>query len=365
MDLVPVKKKTAATMENPSTNHAIEITNTADEKPTEFTIAAERQQQIGVTYAAVEKKTFKQNIRSVGLVASDKRRHWDYVARTEGYVQELFVFSRGEFIEKGAPILTIYSPDLLTTETEFVDVLNRRDQVRGKSEKVAGESFESLLQSARQRLRLWNISDDQISDLEKSRKPQEMLTLHSPFKGVVQDIGVDQGRKVMIGDHLVDVADLSTVWVWAQFYQDDLPLLKKGLPVTITSSSIPGEKLCGEISVIDPFINEMIRTVRVRIDVPNRNYKLRPGMFVDVDSMIDLGEGLAVPTLAVLPTGKHDIAFVDKGDGKLEPRFINLGRKFGDFYEVRDGLKDHERVVTSANFLIDAEAKVQGALKSW
>jgi len=163
----------------------------------------------------------------------------------------------------------------------------------------------------------------------------------------------------------VDIADLSVVWVWAQFYQDELPMLKKDLPITITSSSYPGEKFNGKISVVDPFINDSLRTGRVRIDVENADFKLRPDMYVDAELTMDMGEGIAVPFNAVLPTGKHNIVFVDKGGGKLEPRYVELGRKYGDFYEVKSGLSESERVVTSANFLIDAEAKVQGALKSW
>jgi Cu(I)/Ag(I) efflux system membrane fusion protein len=221
------------------------------------------------------------------------------------------------------------------------------------------------VESVKQRLRLWNISDEQIAELELNRKPHETLTLRSPFKGVVQDIPVDQGRRVMMGDHLVDVADLSVVWVWAQFYQDELPMLKKGLSITISSASYPGEKFEGKISLIDPFINDATRTGRVRIDVENPDFKLRPDMYVDAELTMDMGEGIAVPVGAVLPTGKHNIAFVDKGEGKLEPRYVELGRQYGENYEVKSGLKEGERVVTSANFLIDAEAKVQGALKSW
>ena len=142
-------------------------------------------------------------------------------------------------------------------------------------------------------------------------------------------------------------------------------MLKKGLPIVMTTASYPGEKFSGKISVVDPFLNDATRTVRVRIDVVNPEFKLRPDMYVDVELSINLGEGLAVPVGAVLPTGLHNIAFVDKGEGKLEPRFIELGREYGDFYEVKSGLKENERVVTSANFLIDAEAKIQGALKSW
>jgi Cu(I)/Ag(I) efflux system membrane fusion protein len=212
---------------------------------------------------------------------------------------------------------------------------------------------------------LWNISGEQIAALETNRKPQETLTLYSPFRGVVRDIAVAQGRKVMAGDHLVDVVDLSVVWVWAEFYQDELPMLKKGLPVAVSSSSYPGEKFDGKISVIDPFMNETTRTGRVRIDVKNDDFKFRPNMYVDAEVTMDMGESIAVPVNAVLPTGQHNLVFVSKGHGRLEPRYIEIGRKYGDFYEAKSGLKEGEQVVTSANFLIDAEAKVQGALKSW
>jgi Cu(I)/Ag(I) efflux system membrane fusion protein len=341
---------------------ADEATN---DEPGEFMVPVARQQQIGVTYATIEKKPLKYTIRAVGTVAYDKQRHWDYVARVEGYVKKLSVFSRGELVEKDAALLTIYSPDLLTTQNEFVDLLKMRDEAQTNGNPAVLESAGRLVESAKQRLRLWNITDEQIAELEKTRKPQEALTLYSPFKGVVQDLPVDQGRRVMTGDHLVDIADLSVVWVWAQFYQDELPLLKKGLPVTITTSSYPGEKFDGKISVVDPFMNEALRTGRARIDVENPGFKLRPDMFVDIELAMDMGEGLTVPVSAVLPTGQRNIAFVDKGEGKLEPRFVGLGRNYGDFYAVTSGLKEGERVVNSANFLIDAESKVQGALKNF
>jgi Cu(I)/Ag(I) efflux system membrane fusion protein len=375
MDLTPVKKRgdSAAAAHAEHAGHAGQSTGAMpqsnatinEDKPGEFSVPVERQQQIGVTYATIEKRSFTHTIRAVGMAAYDKQRHWDYVTRVEGYVKELFVFSRGERVEKDAPILSIYSPDLLTTQNEFVDLLKMRDEAKGKGNQAVSQSTEKLVESAKQRLNLWNISTKEITELEKTRKPQEHLTLYSPFKGVVQDIGVDQGRKVMNGDHLVDIADLSVVWVWAQFYQDELPMLKQGLAVTITTSSYPGEKLDGKISIIDPFINDALRTGRARIDVENPDLKLRPDMYVDVELQMDMGEGVAVPVAAVLPTGRHNIVFVVKGEGKLEPRFIELGRKYGDFYEAKSGLKETERVVTSANFLIDAEAKVQGALKSW
>ena len=376
MDLVPVMKKGAPAHEH--TAHSGEMpgmpmeaagTNAPEaagsDVPTEFIVPTERQQQIGVTYGAIEKHPLSLTIRAVGTVAYDKQRHWDYVSRVDGFVQKLFVFSRGELVDKDAPFLTLYSPDLLTTQNEFLDLLKTRDEARSKNATTVMASTDKLIESAKQRLRLWNISDDQIAELEKNRKPQESLTLKSPFKGVVQDLGVDQGRRVMTGDHLVDIADLSVVWVWAQFYENEIPLLKKDLPVTISTAAYPGESFKGKISVIDPFIDDTSRTARVRIDIENADFRLRPEMYLNIELKLNMGEGLAIPVSAVLPTGQRNIAFVDKGEGKLEPRFLELGRKYGDIYELKTGLKEGERVVTSANFLIDAEAKVQGALKSW
>jgi len=356
---VPVLKKSA-----PGTN-ATNASADAEIAPSEFSVPVARLQEIGVTYAILGKRPFWHTLRGVGQVAYDEQRHWTYVARVEGYVKKLFVFSRGQLVEKDAPLMTIYSPDLLTTQNEFVDLLKMRDDARSQEIKSMAESTGRLVDSARQRLRLWNISDEQIASLEKNRTPQETLTLYSPFRGVVQDLTVDQGRKVMVGDRLVDVADLSEVWVWADFYQDELPMLKVGLPVGISTSSYPGEKFDGKISVVDPFMNNAQRTGRVRIDVNNSDLKLRPNMYVDAEVTMDMGESVAVPVNAVLPTGKHNIVFVSRGEGRLEPRYVEIGRKYGDFYEVRDGLKEGEKVVTSANFLVDAEAKVQGALQSW
>jgi Cu(I)/Ag(I) efflux system membrane fusion protein len=336
-----------------------------ENQPGEFTVPLERQQQIGVTYATVEKMPVQFSIRAVGTVTYDTQRHWDYVPRVEGYVEKLFVSSPGQVVEKNAPLLSIYSPDLLTTENEFMDLLRTRDEAQVKNNSMLMESTDSLIESAKQRLRLWNITDDQIAELEKTPKPMEDLTLVSPFRGAVQNLDAVQGAKVTPGEKLVSVTDLSVVWVWAQFYQDEVPLLKQGLPVVITTSTYPGEKFDGKISVIDPFVNNALRAVRVRIDVNNPDFKLWPEMYVNVALNIDSGESLSVPVNAVLPTGEHNIVFVDKGDGKLEPRFVQLGRQFGNFYQVQSGLTEGERVVDSANFLIDAESQIQGALKSW
>src|SRR5437667_2937861 len=215
----------------------------------EFVVPVERQQQIGVTYAAVARKPLRHIIRSVGMVVPDKGRNWQFVSRVDGYVQKLDVKSPGEIVEKGAPLLSIYSPDLLTSEREFVELLRMRDQAKTKD---ARETPERLIQSAKRRLQLWNVTEQQIAELEKTRNPQENLTLLSPFRGVVQSVPVAQGKGVGIGNMLVEVADLSVVWVWAEFYENELPMLKVGQRMDITAKSYPGEKFEGTISLLNP-----------------------------------------------------------------------------------------------------------------
>ncbi len=328
----------------------------------EFVVPVERQQQIGVTYAAVKRKPLRHTIRSVGLVVPDKGRNWQFVSRVDGYVQKLDVKSPGEIVEKGAPLLSIYSPDLLTSEREFVELLRMRDQAKSKD---ARDTPERLIQSARRRLQLWNVTDAQVAELEKTRSPQENLTLLSPFRGVVQSVPVEQGKGVGIGNMLVEVADLSVVWVWAEFYENELPMLKVGQKIDITAKSYPGEKFEGTISLINPFLEEAKRTAKVRIDIPNPDFKLRPAMYVNAELGMDMGEGLTIPVSAVMPTGTRNVVFINKGEGKLEPRIVQLGSKYGESYEVQSGLREGEQVVASANFLIDAESKVQQALNEF
>jgi membrane fusion protein, copper/silver efflux system len=328
----------------------------------EFIVPVERQQQIGVTYAKVERKPLAHTIRAVGMIVPDKAGNWQFVSRVDGYVQKLAVTAPGELVEKDAPLLSIYSPDLFSSEREFVELLRMRDQARSKD---ARETPQRLIQAAKRRLQLWNVTDEQIAELEKTRKPSDTLTLLSPFRGVVQSVPVEQGKNVKVGDMLVEVADLSTVWVWAEFYENELSMLQAGQEFSITTASYPGEKFKGTLSVIDPFLDPAKRTARVRIVIPNPDFKLRPGMYVNAELGMQMGEGLTVPVSAVMPTGSRNIVFVDKGGGKLEPRVVQLGTKYGDSYQVQSGLQENERVVVSANFLIDAESKVQGALNDF
>src|SRR5713101_3942048 len=347
MDMVPVYEDQKSDTEN---------------QPTEFVVPVERQQQIGVRYAKVERKPLRHTIRAVGLIVPDKTRNWQFVSRVDGYVQKLDVTAPGELVEKDAALLSIYSPDLFSSEREFVELLRMRDQAKSKE---ARETPQRLIESAKRRLHLWNVTEQQIADLEKTRKASDTLTLLSPFHGVVQSVPVEQGKNVKTGDLLVEVADLSVVWMWAEFYENELSMLQVGQKLAITAKSYPGQNFDGTISLINPFLDETKRTAKVRIDIPNADFKLRPGMYVNAELAMDMGEGLTIPVSAVMPTGTRNVVFVDKGGGKLEPRIVQLGTKYGDIYEVQSGLQEGERVVSSANFLIDAESKVQGALKEF
>jgi len=358
MDLVPVLKKGA---------HAAGHEHHPEGEPTtpelhEFSVPVERQQQIGVTYAPAEKTPLQRTIRSVGWVTPDRTRRWEYVARVEGYVEKLHLTSAGEPVEAGQPLVTIYSPELSTAERELVNLLDARDRAGGAE---ARANADRLITAAQRRLEQWNITPAQIAELEKTRQVSEFLILRSPFKGVVESVPIEQGRKVMIGEPLVAVADLSTIWVWGEFYEDEVDLLAKGQKVRLTTKALPGQSFEGELSLISPFLAEMKRTAKVRVDLPNPELKLRPGMYVNLELTFSRGEGLSIPVSAVMPTGSRTLVFVDKGEGRLEPRLIQIRGKFGERYEVASGLAEGERVVASANFLIDAESKVQGAVKSF
>ena len=361
MDLVPVyKSKSQGDQANQAGNAGAipssSIKPSAQPTSHEFDVPVERQQQFGVSYAQAKRERLVRTVRTVGLVTADKGRQWMYVPRTDGYVQKLYITSPGQVVEKGQDLMQVYSPDLATSEQELIKLLENRDH-------GAAHDIDQLIQSAKRRLGQWNLTDQQIDDLEKRRISSEYLTLVSPFKGVVEEVPADQGERFSIGQKLISVADLSLVWVWAEFYQNEIPIINVGQTVSITLDS--DKSFTGVVAVVNPFISQTQRTTKIRIDLPNPDLQLRPGMYVNADLSVDLGEGLTVPINAVVPTGSRNIVFLDKGNGKLQPSIVQLGSQVGDAYQVLSGLKEGDRVVASANFLIDAESQVQGALQGF
>src|SRR5258707_7180314 len=234
MDLVPVKKKGANETQVKENSGGMTDNSSMGSMPmpspnqgagqsSEFTVPVERQQQIGVTYATATKRPIQLSIRSVGMLESDTSKMFDYVARVDGYVQELKVSSPGQDVSQGQPLLTIYSPDLRSTEQELVNILNDRD--RGGTSRVSNDQ---MIDASKRRLKLWNVSDQEIVELEKNRKPSDQLVLRSPFDGVVNEVMSRPGMNVKMGDKLVSVLDLSDLWVWAEFYENEIGLLKRG-----------------------------------------------------------------------------------------------------------------------------------------
>ena len=334
----------------------------------EFIVPVQRQQQIGVTYAEVRRRRVRLDLRSVGTLEVDQAQIFECVTRVDGYVEELQVTSPGERVVVGQPLMTIYSPDLRSPEQELVNLL--KVQVNGS---VGAASMDQLIDSARRRLQLLNVSPNQISELERTGLPTDRLVLQSPFDGVVSEAPMKVGMSVKRGDKLMSVLNLSRLWLWANFYENEVGLLQEGQAVTVTLPAFPNRSFAGKIGVINPTIDSVKRTAMVRIDIPNPDGRLRPGMYANVVAEIDAGEALTIPFDSVLPTGSRMLAFVDKGSGKLEPRFIQVERQFVDladpnqerYYQVTGGLQEGERVVSSANFLIDAEAQIQGVIKDF
>jgi Cu(I)/Ag(I) efflux system membrane fusion protein len=354
MDLVPVTKQ-----KGDNVDHS---------EPAEFTVPVQRQQQIGVTYAEVRRRPMRFEIRSVGTLEVDQAQVFECVTGVDGYIENLRVTSPGERVAVGQPLMMIYTPDLRTPEQELVNLL--KVQENGS---VPAASIDQVIDSARRRLQLLNVSPVEISELERTHQPTDHLLLRSPFDGVVSEAPMKVGMSVKRGDNLMTVLNLSRLWLWANFYENEVGLLNEGQPMAIALPSLPDRSFQGKISVISPTIDPVRRTARVRIDIPNPADQLRPGMYANVVAEIDAGEGLTIPVDSVIPTGSRMLVFVDKGSGRLEPRFVQLGRQFVDpadpkrdrYYQVIADLQDGERIVSSANFLIDAEAQVQGAVRDF
>jgi Cu(I)/Ag(I) efflux system membrane fusion protein len=325
-------------------------------------ISPEKQQLIGVKFGTVEMRPLEKVIRTVGRVDYDEKRIVTVSPKIGGWIEDLYVDFTGRFVSKGEPLLTIYSPELVSTQEEYLIALRaKKDLAKSSFPEVAG-SGTSLAESAKRRLKLWDISDDQIKALEESGQVKKTLTLHSPFSGFVLEKAAYNGMNVMPGIALFKLADLSVVWLYADIYEYELPFIRLGQQASVQLSYIPGEIFTGKAIYIYPSLNPETRTAKVRFEIPNPHGKLKPEMYANVEIKVHLGQKLAVPEGAIIDTGLRQLAIVDKGSGYFEPREVKVGSKVEGYYEVIKGLKAGERVVTSANFLIDSESKLKEAV---
>jgi Cu(I)/Ag(I) efflux system membrane fusion protein len=315
-------------------------------------VAPEVQQRIGVTFGRVERERLRMSVRTVGIIRPDETKEARVHLRTEGWVVTLYVNYTGQEVRKGAPLLQIYSPEFLRTQLDYVTAMRAQ---RGSV--AAGER--SLGNMALQKLRLLDVSEPELTELEQTGKPREYMTLRSPVNGTVLAKDVLEGEYVTPGKELYDLADLSTVWVQAKVYEYELPHIELGKAATVTVAALPGREFPGRVVFIKPTVEEATRTVEVRVELPNRDGKLKPGMFADIVIRHDMGEGLLVPTEAVIRTGTRDIVFRVE-EGQFMPVEVEIGAiKFDDRFQVLKGLETGDRVVTSANFLIDSESRLR------
>jgi Cu(I)/Ag(I) efflux system membrane fusion protein len=339
----------------------------AQEEPAAVEIPPEKQQLIGVRIVEAKVQPLRKVIRTVGIVEYDERRLATVNTKFEGWIEKLHVDYTGKYVRKGDPLAEIYSPELLATQQEYINLLKwEKENISAKDTTVRSmlaKDSRSIVEGARQRLRLWDISDSQIDKIEKTGKPVRTLTIHSPVNGyVVQKMAI-QGMRVMPGEKLFDIADLSTVWVLSDIFEYELPLIKTGQKAMISLSYFPGKEFPSTIEYVYPSITGQTRSAKVRFTIPNPGGKLKPQMYTNVEVKIDLGNKLLIPEDAMLDAGKRQVVYVDKGDGYFEPREVTPGMRTEGMIEIIKGLKPGERVAGSAAFLIDSEAKLKGIVK--
>jgi Cu(I)/Ag(I) efflux system membrane fusion protein len=324
-------------------------------------VPAVMRQLIGVRSAPATYASLGQEIRAVGTVGYDERGLTQVTVKTSGWVRAVFVDSIGRPVHKGDPLFTLYSPDLLATQDEYLLAVKMQGQLAASPLAAVKANAASLVASSRERLHLWDVTDLQIATLERRGTATPVLTVYAPSSGIVLKREALPGKYVEPGTTLYEVADLSIVWISADIYESEVAAVKLKQPASVTFSAYPGETFRGNVSYIYPSLNTEARTVRVRVELPNPGLKLKPGMYGNVILQTDAVHTLVVPKEAVLETGLRQLVFLDRGQGRYEPASVKLGRRSQDDVEVLEGLKEGDHIVTSANFLLDAESKLASA----
>jgi len=319
-----------------------------DQGHAEIRITAEGRAQAGVQVAEARKRKLIRRVRTVGSVVSDERRVRQVHTRIDGWVEKLYVNFTGQPVQEGEPLLAIYSPELLASQEQYVQLLSAN----------AGE----LAAAARKRLELFGVPESFIVELEKTGKPRRTVTLYSPVAGFVTEKEVYEGQRVEPEMELLVVTDLSHVWIEAVVYEADASLVRVGQEAGITLPYEAGAKLNAKVTYVDPALDPESRTLKVRLEHHNPDLRLKLGMFVDV--VLDVGtlEGLAVPDTAIVDTGNRKLVYQDLGDGKFAPREVEVGFRTGGWALVESGLKAGDKVAVKGNFLLDSESRIRGSL---
>lgn len=328
------------------------------------TVNESQRKQMGLAFGAVGRQRITKEIRTSARIVPDETRLYRVTTKIEGYIDKLYVNVTGQAVRKGQPLFTVYSPELVASQQEFITSLPFAQQLFDNSDPTVANSGKRLIEAARKRLKLWDISDGQIDRLEKTGQVEKYLTMYAPAGGYVIEKHILAGQKIMPGEALLVIADLSAVWAEADIYESDIPYVKEGMPVTLTLSYWPGKSFRGEVSFLYPYLDAQTRTLKARLNIENPELLLKAEMYADAHLVYDLGEKLALPEGALMQTGTRSYVFV-AGDGdEIRPVEVTVGTRSEGYYELLSGLEAGDRVVTSANFLVDSESSLKAALQS-
>ncbi len=345
-----------ARMQAGGTQGTFDSSGAAVRQPVHLTPQQER--ALGVVYTIPRRETLTRTIRTVGEIMAAEPNVADVTPKIDGFVEVLFVSTTGEWVRRGQRLLSIYSPMLVAAQEELLTAGRLVAQV----DSGAGEAWrnaQATLAAARRRLSYWDITDEQITRLEETGEVTKTLTLVSPVTGIVLEKDVLQGQRVTPGVRLYRIADLSVIWVEGEVFEQDLQFVHAGAQAHIEVAAYPGEHLMGRVSFVYPTVDVRSRTNRIRITARNADLRLKPGMFATIFFDAQLGhEVLTVPLEAVVITGERNLVFVRDEDGMLRPREVVLGARAGERVQILRGLADHETIVASANFLVDAESRL-------
>jgi RND family efflux transporter MFP subunit len=324
-------------------------------------VSPEKQQVIGVKFGEVTPSAGVHSFRSVGQVTMDETRFTKVQTRIDGWIEKVYVDFTGKFVEKGQPLLTMYSPEMLASQREYLLALRSREIMKGNPLSDSKQQSDSLLEAARKRLELFSLSEAQIQEITRTGQPLTNITIYSPISGYVMMRNAFPKQRITSETELYTVVDLSKVWIMADVFENEASMIQVGLPARIKLSYGTGRAFSGRVSYIQPQVDAMTRTLKVRIEADNPSMTLKPDMFVDVEFNVSMPARMTVPAEAVLDTGLKKTVFVDRGNGYLEPRQVETGERIGDRIEITKGLSPTERIVISGNFLIDSESQLKSS----
>ena len=322
-------------------------------------------QNMGVRLAPVVRKPLTKTIRAFGNITYDERRLHAVNTKFDGWIEKLYVNYVGQSVAKGQPLFNIYSPDLVTAQGEYLLALRQVQKVSGSANGRIRDNAKRLLSAAHTRLSYWDVDDKQIRQIEETGQVTKTITIYSPATGVVMKKAAYEGHFVKAGQHQFEIADLSTIWVDVEIYEYELPWIYEGMQATMDLAYVPGKQFNGRVLYVYPYLSEKTRTVRLRLEFVNNNFELKPEMYanINLDSTIEK-DGLVIPQEAVIDSGIRKVAFVAKGEGRFEPREIQLGSEVnGNDYQVLAGLSKGEQVVISAQFMLDSESRLREAIQ--